>query len=443
MKKPVTVLLFCCFILVINGQAQLRTAIAGGPQFSSVPGNSSPEWDTLNHKYSSRPGLHLGLIAEIPFFKSTELYFRTGMLYSNKGRKFSSEFDTATSAISSVKGRQFVNYMEIPLNLVYKKGLGTKTKFVIGGGPYVSFLFSGREALNTYYSNGSVNETENTSLKIPRSQGKYNNVDVGLNAFAGFEFGRLFVNANFSKGLSQFYKTNSNSGTFRNQVAGLTVGLFLSNEKHRDVKSRDRDKDGVPDNEDECPREKGTAQTKGCPDKDGDGVADKNDNCPDIAGTVKNNGCPAVDSDKDGVDDEVDKCPNEKGTKENEGCPEVDKNLKSRMENYAKRVQFKYRSITLSEKSKLVLDDVAKILKRNPGLNVLIEGYTSNDGNPKNHIKLSQSRADAVNEYLQMSGVKAKRIKAIGFGDANPINRNKTESERAANRRVELKITNH
>jgi outer membrane protein OmpA-like peptidoglycan-associated protein len=280
-------------------------------------------------------------------------------------------------------------------------------------------------------------------LKIPRSQGSYNNVDAGLNVFAGLEFGRLFVNANFSKGLSQFYKTNSNTGTFRNQVAGITVGFFLSNEKKKDPKSRDRDKDGVPDNEDECPREKGTPQAKGCPDKDGDGVADKNDNCPNIAGTAKHNGCPASDSDKDGVDDDMDKCPGEKGTKENEGCPEVDKNLKSRLENYAKRVQFKYKSTTLSDKSKLVLDEVAKILKRNPGLNVLIEGYTSNDGNPKNHIKLSQARADAVSEYLQMNGVKAKRIKAIGFGDANPTNRNKSESERAANRRVELKITNH
>lgn len=443
MKKTVAVVLFCYFILVINGKAQLRTAIAGGPHLSSVPGNNSPEWDTLNHKFSSRPGMHLGLIAEIPFFKSTDLYFHTGMLYSNKGRKFSSDFDTASNAISSVKGRQFVNYMEIPLNLVYKKGLSAKTKFVVGGGPYVSFLFSGREALNTYYSNGSFDKTENTSLKIPRSQGKYNNIDFGLNAFAGLEFGRVFVNANFSKGLSQFYKTNSNNGTFKNRVLGLTVGLFLSNEKQRDVRSRDRDKDGVPDNEDECPREKGTVQTKGCPDKDGDGVADKNDNCPDIAGTVKHNGCPAGDIDKDGVDDDADKCPDEKGTKENEGCPEVDKNLKSRMENYAKRIQFKYKSTSLSGKSKQVLDEVVKILKRNPGLNVLVEGYTSNDGNPKNHIRLSQSRADAVRDYLQLSGIKAKRIKAIGFGDTNPINRSKTESARSVNRRVELKITNH
>jgi OOP family OmpA-OmpF porin len=442
MKKMAAALLFCCLILVINGKAQLRTAIAGGAQMASVPGNSSPQWDTLNHNYTSRAGFHFGLIAEAPFFKSNNLYFRTGMIYSNKGRKFSSTFDTS-SAVSSIKGRQFVNYMEIPINIVYKKDIGKKTKFVIGGGPYVSFLFSGRETMNTIYSNGVVDRNENTSLKIPRSQGKYKNVDAGVNAFAGAEFGRLFVNANFSKGLSEFYQTYNNTGSFKHQVVGVTVGFFLSSEKRRDAKHRDRDKDGVPDSEDECPRDKGTSLTKGCPDQDGDGVADKDDACPNIAGSVKHSGCPAPDSDKDGVNDDLDKCPNEKGTKENDGCPEVDKNMKSVMENYAKRVQFKYKSASLSQDSKDVLDKVVKILKRNPGLNVLIEGYTSADGNPKNHVRLSQSRANAVSDYLQLSGIKAKRLKAVGFGNTNPINKNKTEAERAANRRVELKITNH
>lgn len=450
MKKTALAFFFCCFFIVFNGKAQLRTAIAGGAQIASVPGNSSPQWDTLNHKYSSRTGFHIGLLAEVPFFNSSNVYFRTGMLYTNKGRNFSSSYDTASSAVSSVTGRQFVNYMEIPVNVVFKLNLSRKTRFVFGGGPYVSFLFSGRETINTNYKNGTVNNIENTSLKIPHSQGRYKNMDLGVNAFAGMEFGRLFINANYSRGLDNFYQTHNNVGSFRHQVMGATVGLFLSSDKKsrdakqnsKQTKQRDRDNDGVPDVNDKCPKQKGSALANGCPDKDGDGVADLDDACPNIAGTAKRSGCPAPDSDKDGVNDDDDKCPDETGSMTNSGCPEIDEALKTEIAGFAKRVQFKYRSTSLSNKSKLVLDEVVKILKKNPKLNVLIEGYTSSDGNGRNHLSLSQGRANSVKEYLELNGIRVKRLKAVGFGDSNPINKNKTEAERALNRRVELKITN-
>jgi outer membrane protein OmpA-like peptidoglycan-associated protein len=363
------------------------------------------------------------------------------MSYINKGRKFSSSHDSAAGGITKVNGRQFVNYMEIPFNIVYKKDIGKKSRMILGAGPYASFLFSGRESRSVTYYNGTVDAQENTSLKIPRSQGKYRNVDFGVNAVAGIEFGKMFVTANFSRGLSSFYTANTNTGTFKHQVAGLTVGFFLNNDKKRDAKKRDRDEDGVPDIQDECPKLKGSAAAKGCPDQDGDGVADKDDNCPNIAGTAKRNGCPAPDSDQDGVNDDDDKCPDVSGVKENNGCPAINEALKSEIDRYAKRIQFKYKSSALTKKSKEVLDGIIIILKKNTHLNVLIEGYTSSDGNPKNHVNLSQSRAESVKTYLEENGIQAKRLKAVGFGDTNPLNGNKTEAERSINRRVELKIT--
>jgi outer membrane protein OmpA-like peptidoglycan-associated protein len=442
MKKVVVAFLVCCSI-VSGTSAQLRTALTGGIQSSSVPGNSSPQWDSLNYNYSSRTGFHIGLLAETHLFNSNSLYFQTGMSYINKGRKFSSSLDSTTGGITKVNGRQFVNYMEIPFNIVYKKDIGKKSRLILGAGPYASFLFSGRESRSVTYDNGTVDAQENTSLKIPRSQGKYKNVDFGVNALAGVEFGKLFVTANFSRGLSSFYTANTNTGSFKNQVAGITVGFFLNNDKKRDASKRDRDGDGVPDIQDDCPRLKGSAGAKGCPDQDGDGVADKDDNCPNIAGTAKRNGCPAPDSDHDGVNDDDDKCPDVSGVKENNGCPSIDKELKSEIDRYAKRIQFKYKSAALTKKSKEVLDGVIVILKKNTHLNVLIEGYTSSDGNPKNHVNLSQSRAESVKAYLEENGIKEKRLKAVGFGDANPLNGNKTEAERAINRRVELKITSN
>ena len=191
MKKMATALLLC-LSFIISANAQLTTAIAGGAHVSSVPGNSSPQWDTLNYKYSSRTGFHIGLLAETHLFNSNNLYFQTGMFYTNKGRKFSSTFDSSSAGITKVTASQFVNYMEIPLNIVFKKDLGKNSRIIFGGGPYASFLFSGRESKSTYYDNGSVDASENTSIKVPRSSGKYKNMDFGVNALAGVEFGRFF-----------------------------------------------------------------------------------------------------------------------------------------------------------------------------------------------------------------------------------------------------------
>jgi hypothetical protein len=60
---------------------------------------------------------------------------------------------------------------------------------------------------------------------------------------------------------------------------------------------RDSDGDGVPDDQDRCPTERGVVENAGCPlpppsDRDGDGVPDDQDRCPAERGVPENNGCP-------------------------------------------------------------------------------------------------------------------------------------------------------
>ena len=57
------------------------------------------------------------------------------------------------------------------------------------------------------------------------------------------------------------------------------------------------------------------------PDSDGDGLLDDQDRCPNEKGTSKNGGCPRSDIDNDGISDDADWCPNEKGPKNTHGCP--------------------------------------------------------------------------------------------------------------------------
>ena len=98
---------------------------------------------------------------------------------------------------------------------------------------------------------------------------------------------------------------------------------------------KDRDGDGIPDDQDACPDQAGiktdNPATNGCPDRDHDGIPDAADACPDQPGPKTNNlatnGCPPPppDRDKDGIPDNKDACPDVAGVPSNDpkknGCP--------------------------------------------------------------------------------------------------------------------------
>ncbi|MES1220258.1 MAG: OmpA family protein [Bacteroidota bacterium] len=502
MKKQGFLVIAILILSYSFSAAQIRMGILAGPQSSSViETNNLPDWNDYKDGFKSRTGFHAGFIADIPFSATSKLYFQPGVIYSNKGRKFSQDFDT-TDFLSRKRldSSQFVNYIDIPLNLVLKFPLGKKLKFIVGAGPYLSFFFNGKEKNEVSYLNGDFTNFENKDLPVGNGAGKYKTFDYGLNGLAGLEIGRVFLTANYSRGLGNFYKPSGYTGTFKHQVIGGTLGVFFGKQPKVEEKVKDKDKDGVVDKDDACPTEPGTALTKGCPDKDGDGIADNDDKCPavaglkkydgcpipdkdgdgvndeqdkcpdiaglkkyngcpvpdsdgdgindeedkcpQVAGVKKYNGCPVPDSDGDGVNDEEDKCPQTKGTKENNGCPVIKKEVVEKINYAAKQIQFEYTKATIQTSSYKVLDDVVKVLNQDPSLILSIEGHTSNDGVYEANMRLSQARADNVKAYFISKGIDKSRLKAQGFGPNNPLNSGKTAAEKAKNRRVELKLTN-
>src|SRR4051812_28168520 len=102
MKKMAAALFLLPAFIALTAKAQLRTALSGGIHTASVPGNTSPGWDTLNYKYGSRTGFHFGIIADMPLSSYSKFNFQTGLLFSNKGRRFSTSYDTAVSSVSKV-----------------------------------------------------------------------------------------------------------------------------------------------------------------------------------------------------------------------------------------------------------------------------------------------------------------------------------------------------
>lgn len=103
-------------------------------------------------------------------------------------------------------------------------------------------------------------------------------------------------------------------------------------------------------------------------------------------------------------------------------------------------VNFDFNSAKISPESYPILYDAAKTLLSQSDVRVEIQGYTDNIGSESYNMKLSQMRADAVKAYLQSKGIAASRLRAVGYGESNPVADNKTADGRAMNRRIEFKI---
>jgi OOP family OmpA-OmpF porin len=104
-------------------------------------------------------------------------------------------------------------------------------------------------------------------------------------------------------------------------------------------------------------------------------------------------------------------------------------------------VQFETESAVLVERSKQLLDDVARELNEHPEVvKVQIEGHTDSVASNRHNMKLSQDRVASVKAYLLSKGVDPKRLVTKAFGETKPLASNKTEEGRAKNRRVDFRI---
>lgn len=89
--------------------------------------------------------------------------------------------------------------------------------------------------------------------------------------------------------------------------------------------------------------------------------------------------------------------------------------------------------------SAAALQEIAKLLKGDPGLNLHVVGHTDNVGVMESNMKLSQARAEAVVRALvAQHGIAAARLRASGVGPLCPVASNESDEGRGKNRRVEL-----
>jgi outer membrane protein OmpA-like peptidoglycan-associated protein len=94
----------------------------------------------------------------------------------------------------------------------------------------------------------------------------------------------------------------------------------------------------------------------------------------------------------------------------------------------------------LTTSAYIMLDQVANLMNRYPGVSLEISVYTDNQGTPSNNQILSQFRAQVLVNYLVNRGIDNKRLSARGYGATRPVASNTFATDRRLNRRIDFTI---
>ncbi len=103
---------------------------------------------------------------------------------------------------------------------------------------------------------------------------------------------------------------------------------------------------------------------------------------------------------------------------------------------YTLHLEFPFNSSVIPQQYYKDLDSIFAQLKEHPEFIMEVNGHTDNAGTAEYNQLLSEKRALAVKSYLVKKGIDGARISATGYGSSQPLNGNRNEKEKAANRRV-------
>jgi len=191
MKKLFVASLIVLF--AVSANAQFKIGIQGGLNVANM------KWDGLTGT-KSLIGFRAGLIGDISL---GPIGVQPGILFSQKG-----------IAESGGDGKIALNYIDVPVNLVYKIGL-PGAKILLMAGPNFGY------ALNGKLSGGGSSST----IEFGSGDNQLKKLDLGLGLGAGVQFLKLQGTVNYTMGLTNL--SNVSSQTIKNNVLSISLAFFF------------------------------------------------------------------------------------------------------------------------------------------------------------------------------------------------------------------------
>lgn len=277
------------------------------------------------NKYKWKVSASITDIGWIRFFNDTSYYNFTNSSITTDGQKLidvnaliTTHYDDIKDSVQGVSTKsptQLTKFrMNLPTTFHGSFDLNVQKNFYVAYNVSIPLSLKNDKTKFNYFFIQTVTpriEKTNWSVMMPISMMGNGKFYVGCAGRFMIKQFSIFAGSN---NLSFFY--GQKSSLAGNIFAGASYSILYKVPK-------DRDRDKISDEKDDCPLDPGLPEYNGCPDTDGDGIIDKEDNCIYDKGPLSTNGCP--DRDGDGIVDMNDMCPDDKGLGIHYGCPDKDK----------------------------------------------------------------------------------------------------------------------
>ena len=102
-------------------------------------------------------------------------------------------------------------------------------------------------------------------------------------------------------------------------------------------------------------------------------------------------------------------------------------------------IYFAYDQSTIEPEYFEILDAHSELLASNPNLTVRLEGHADERGSREYNIALSERRAQAVKQFMDLKGVGSEQSQTVAYGEELPVDPGHNEAAWSKNRRVEIK----
>ncbi len=220
-----------CFLIAIGTNAQAQTGVQegapdgkssfgvyGGFNLQNINGK-----DALGDKLTNSlvPGFNVGVNYRIPI--APDFYLQPGIQFIKKGTKGPVTY--ANSGLYTIDREIKLNYLEVPLNFLFKPSLGSG-HLILGFGPYVGYAIGGKALFSG--SNAPADSDIDFQTTVPTNDPNnliyFKRMDVGANFFVGYELANG-INISLTSQLGLININSNNTSKLTNQNTGFGVSL--------------------------------------------------------------------------------------------------------------------------------------------------------------------------------------------------------------------------
>jgi hypothetical protein len=208
MKKTLYLLIS---LLSLIGQTKAQKTRLGFTVGTTIA-NYKTTVESISITSKSKMGITAGITTSIPL--GEKFSFQPGLHFVQKGGAYKEE---------GYKDWLTLNYLELPLNIIYKMNTQRGSAF-IGAGPSLSMGISGRNKWEM------GDEKGNEKVKFGSDNDKdFKAAEAGLNFITGYHFtSGIFVAANYNTGLSNLlHNEESFDGKLKTRYIGVRIGFML------------------------------------------------------------------------------------------------------------------------------------------------------------------------------------------------------------------------